>query len=322
LRRSSGPREYLSAPEEQPDNLQLKFQQVPSFGRLANEPFIQGSGGVRKAVWMVRNIAIAGLAAVMLGCLPAHGQEGEELEGAPGWQKAEKHPPVQNPIQKKPAVPAAQTQTPAQAQAAADRIKADQAKLAQQAEAQRAEQARLAQQAADLKAQQARLEARAAELAAEERRLAQLRSDQESAQAIALARRRGEAGGDEGGGDEAAREEALRSQRQTADLAGEANGARSGGYPDRDAPTETRRPGYARLDYNDARRSCARAGENAALARDFYSARYETEPRFYQDRGWELRGLMRLDDRRGYVLVDAVCRLDAEGEVQRFRFLR
>jgi len=31
---------------------------------------------------------------------------------------------------------------------------------------------------------------------------------------------------------------------------------------------------------------------------------------------------MRLDDRRGYVLVDAVCRLDAEGEVQRFRFLR
>jgi len=278
---------------------------------------------------MIRNIAIAGLAAFMLGWLPAHAQEDTDLAGAPGYRAAEQEAAKRAEAQKKAAQQAAQKQ----AQAAADKLKADQAKLARQAEAQKAEQARLAQQAADLKAQQARLDARAVELAAEEKRLAQLRIDQESAQAAKLAELTRQS-------DVAVQEEAQRSerQRQTADLSSDANGVRPGGEPDRntgdndaaddasedlpDATPETRRPIYARLDFENARRSCTRAGEDAALARNFYSARYDTAPRIYEDGGWELRGLMRLQDRRGYLVVDTVCEVDADGEVQRFALLR
>jgi hypothetical protein len=290
---------------------------------------------------MVRKIAIAALAAAMFGCLPvlapaAYAQETDELEGAPGWQKAVKPAPVQAqkpPPPQKKAVPPAPTVVPKQAQVSADKLKAEQAKLAQLAEAQKAEQARLAKQAADLKAQQARLDARAAELAAEEKRLAQLRIDQESAQAklAQLARER----------EETAREAALHSerQRQTADLSAEANRAvRPGGDPDRNADEDaaddeasddlrgaspqTRRPIYARFDFVAAERSCIRAGEDAALARNFYSARYDGAPSVFQDGGWELRGRMRLQDRRGYLLLDTVCEVDADGEAQRFVFLR
>jgi hypothetical protein len=289
-------------------------------------------GGLRQDIVMVRHIAIVGLAAAMLGCLPAYGQEGEELEGAPGWQKTVKPAPVQ----KKPAAPVApiRTQTPpqkTQAQAPADKLKAEQVKLAQHAEAQKAEQARLAKQAAELKALQARIDARAAELAAEEKRLAQLRADQEAEQASKLAALDRER-------DEAGREETSRSRRQTADLSVEPNGVRPDGEPDRnagddetaddaiddlpDATPKTRRPVYARLDFENAERSCARAGEDAALARNFYSARYDSMPNIFQDGGWELRGRMRLQDRRGFLIVDTVCEVDADGEAQHFAFLR
>lgn len=296
---------------------------------------------------MVTKIAIAAVAAAMVGCLPAYGQqEGEELEGAPGWQKAVKPAPVQKkpaaPVQKKPAAPVAPARTQAQppqqqktqAQAATDKAKADQAKLAQQAEAQKAERASLARQTAELKALQARIDARVAELAAEEKRLERLRIDQETIQAAKLAELERQR-------DATVQEEAQRSerQRQTADLSVEANGAvrpgRDTGADDAednadinlrdglpDARPETRRPLYARLDFENAERSCARAGEDAALARNFYSARYDSMPNIFQDGGWELRGRMRLQDRRGFLIVDTVCEVDADGEARRFAFLR
>ena len=57
------------------------------------------------------------------------------------------------------------------------------------------------------------------------------------------------------------------------------------------------------------------------IDRDFYSARYQNSPQYYEDTG-EFRGLMRMDDRRGFVLVDTICELDDEGRVIDFALLR
>ncbi|MDP3736232.1 MAG: hypothetical protein Q8R02_02515 [Hyphomonadaceae bacterium] len=261
---------------------------------------------------MLRNIALGALAAAMLVCLPAQAQEGQELEGAPGYRSAEQDAARKAEAQKKAAQQAAQKQ----AQTAADKIKAEQAKLAQQTEAQKAEQARLARQAAELKAQQARLDARAAELAAEEKRLAQLRIDQEAAAArlADLTRQR----------DEAAREAALRSQRetQTADLSRDTDSAASDEIPPLRTTPAPSRAAFARLDFGAARRSCTRAAEDEVRARDFYSAEYDSAPRFVQGDAWEVRGRMRLEDRRGYLIVDTICEVDADGEARDFIFLR
>ncbi len=54
---------------------------------------------------------------------------------------------------------------------------------------------------------------------------------------------------------------------------------------------------------------------------DFYSARYDGAPR-YDERRRDLRGRMRMDDRRGYLTVDTICQLDANGAVLRFEVLR
>ena len=39
-------------------------------------------------------------------------------------------------------------------------------------------------------------------------------------------------------------------------------------------------------------------------------------------RAWELRGVMRVEDRRGYLLADTVCELGRNGRVRDFAFLR
>jgi hypothetical protein len=310
---------------------------------------------------MVRKIVIAGFTAAMVLALAARAQEViPELEGGPG-----SHPP--------PQASSKQTLTAKQAKAAADKLKAEQTKLAQQAIAQDAEQARLTKQAADLKAQQAKLDARAAQLATEEKRLAQLRAEQETANTASLA--------------EITRQKKAVDQQTTAlhaelktkpsappialqskpDLqAADANAgapidltkparlpsraAMTGATgreatPDRaTAPEEPAakvpdRPAFAgrnesneapaspralpaRLDLEAARRSCARAGENAALARRYYAARYDDAVRVYQDRGWKLRGRMRLEGRRGDLSIDTICEVDADGQAQRFVFLR
>jgi hypothetical protein len=278
---------------------------------------------------MLRNLAVASVAATLIGTLPAQAQEIPELAGGPGSRAAEQE---------------VARQIAAQNKAMADKIKADQATLAKQSAAQKTEQARLAKLAEDLKAREARLEARAAELAAEERSLVQLRNGQKSAQAEDFAAREARLEAREA---ELAVEERRLAQLEAdlksdnastlADLIRETDEAREEAALGRqqqydDAPADPgnddrpRAPAqgldYASFDFDSAERSCARAGEDAAQARSYYSARYDTEPRLQRNGGWQLFGWMRLTDRRGYVVVRTVCALDDDGDVQHFAFLR
>ena len=233
------------------------------------------------------------------------------------------------------------------AQQAAEKVKADQAKLSKDAAAQKAEQARLAseqarlaKQSEELKAQQAKLDARAAELAAEEKRIAQLRTAAEVERAE-LAKQR-----------QASQQKIVERPIAERPPVAErppivqpevavreptprryAEAEHDNEEPDDPADVLTendrslsdlraRGPSYARINFATAERSCVRMGQDAALDRNYYSARYDAAPHFYEDGGWELRGRMRLEDRRGYVLVDTICEVGADGRALDFRFLR
>jgi hypothetical protein len=251
--------------------------------RVANKSFIPRSAAAKHPASMARHLAIAALAAAMFCSLPAaHAQEDmPELDGGP--------PPLQIP---KPAPkPIAPKPSPRTNTTDASKLKAEQALLARQAEAQKAEQLRLDRQAAELKAEQARLDARAAAIAAEEARLARLRAEQEIAE-TRLAERE--------------RQRVIAPPIESAELPEEPASLRA-------------RPRLSRMDYESARRACTRAGMDEALDRDFYSARYQSAPRLFDH---ELRGVMRMDDRRGYVLVDTLCELDDDGLVINFEMLR
>lgn len=241
---------------------------------------------------MARHLALATLAAAMFCALPAaHAQDDmPELDGGPPPLQIPK-PAAPRPAPKpapKPAAPAATSSTHA--------LKADQARLVRQADAQKAEQLRLDRQAAELKAEQARLDARAAQIATEERRLAQLRIDQEATYTQKLAE--------------------LERQRIAPPV--QRTQAQSAEIPAAPTPPRAR---LTRINYETARRACTRAGMDEAVDRDFYSARYESAPRLFE-RERELRGLMRMDDGRGYLLVDTVCQLDDDGMVLNFEMLR
>lgn len=260
---------------------------------------------------MIRKIAVAGFGAVLLGCLPAYGQEMPELDGAPPPLKIPKPAVTQPQTPKVTPKPKAVTPAPKPkvVQPVADRTKAEEARLAALAAAQKAEQARLEKQADDL-------EARAAELSARERRFAEQSAAERAelrAQQAELARQ----------SDEVARQLAEASKPKVQPLPQVA--VRE---PDPvDEPSERRSAvrGYnvADVDLEMARRSCTRAGMREARERDFYSAWYDRAPRLYDEgRTLELRGYMRVEDRRGYLVVDTVCEIDADGEAVDFAFLR
>ena len=270
---------------------------------------------------MIRKIAFASLGSILLACAPAYGQKVPELDGAPPPLKnpapqVSKPAPVQQkiiaPAPRPAAKPAAKpSQTAAEAKAA-------EALLAKQAEAQKAERIRLEKEAADLKVRQDILDARAAELAAEEKRLATERAEHKAE----LARQQAELKRRQ---DEIARRPApVLAPAQGIDQAARGDDDEPAFEADGDTPatSEPRRFRQARLDFATARRSCMRAGVEAARERDFYSAQYDGAPHFYEGRRLVLRGLMRLEDRRGYMIVDTVCEIDADGEAQRFAFLR
>jgi hypothetical protein len=245
---------------------------------------------------MARHFALAALAAAMLCALPAaHAQEDmPELDGGPPpLQIPKPAPPKPAP---KPVAKPAPKPAPRVSTADADKLKSEQARLVKQAEAQKAEQLRLDRQAAELKAEQARLDARAAEIATEEARLARLRVEQDIAETRQLAERE--------------RQRVAAPPIHSAEL------------PEEPAPPRASpRPRTARINYEAARRACTRAGMSEAVDRDFYSARYESAPYLFE-RERELRGLMRMDDRRGYLLVDTICELDDDGSVLHFEVLR
>ena len=254
---------------------------------------------------MIRKLAIAGLGAALLGCLPAVAQEMPELDGAPAPLRIPKAPVMQPKTTPAPK-PAAKASPNAEVQ------KAVEARLARQAEAQKAEKARLEREAADIKARQAGLDARAAALDAREDGFTRREADLASQQAE-LAR----------DSEDIARQLADASARSKqfaeADDAPEVPPVRTDERPATavDAP----RFRYAAPSLASARRACTQAGLEAARERNFYSAQYDEPPHFYRGR-LELRGLMRLEDRRGYMIVDTVCEVDADGDAERFSFLR
>jgi hypothetical protein len=74
-------------------------------------------------------------------------------------------------------------------------------------------------------------------------------------------------------------------------------------------------------DFQTMQRDCSKKGIEAAWNRNYYSAQYNDAPRLSEGRGgWELRGKMRMHDRKGYSYVDTTCEY-RRGDV-RFEFRR
>jgi hypothetical protein len=74
-------------------------------------------------------------------------------------------------------------------------------------------------------------------------------------------------------------------------------------------------------DFQQIQRDCSRAGIREAWNRNYYSAQYHDGPRLVEGRyGWEMRGKMRLHDRKGYSYVNTICDI-RRGDV-RIEFLR
>lgn len=236
---------------------------------------------------MARYVLLTTLAVATLAAFPAFAQVADpELDGAP--------PPLQipQPTAPRPTPPAPKrTQPRVITPAPVASTKSEQTRLAQQATAQNAEQARLAKLAADLQTQQARLDARAADITAQEKRLVRERADQDPDYARKLAE--------------------LDRPRSTPPT--------TASLPP--APAQPHQPARVRISYDAARSACTRAGMSDAMDNNFYSARYDGAPHFFE-RERELRGPMRMDDRGGYLTVDTVCQLDANGAVLRFEVLR
>jgi hypothetical protein len=249
---------------------------------------------------MTRIAVLAILGLLACNSAPAFAQNSDprsnsELLGAPGYQAAQEEAERRAAVRKQVEAEIAKTR-------AETKRKADQAAAAKQAAARKAEQARLAKQADELKVREAKVRAKEQELAAEQERLAQMRAEIEDEREYAEA------------ADEPREAPPADPRTESSPLDG----------PLPEAPEPDERPGPMRLDASI--QSCEFAGENKALARDYLSARYVRPPRFFErnayDGGWELRGVMRVEDRRGYLLADTVCELGRNGRVQDFAFLR
>jgi hypothetical protein len=91
---------------------------------------------------------------------------------------------------------------------------------------------------------------------------------------------------------------------------------------DRDRDDDRDYDRQRRPDFQAAQEQCSRAGIQEAWRRNYYSAQYDAAPRLdYGRRGWEMRGRMRLHDRRGFSHVNTVCDVRGRGGVQ-IEFLR
>jgi hypothetical protein len=244
------------------------------------------SGGYARGM---KRGAVVILSLLACSAAPAFAQDGSELAGAPGWRTEQEQAAKRGSARRHVEDEIAQAR-------AATKLRADQAAAARRADAvKKTEAARLARQAEDLKAREAQLKAREEELAAEQERIARQLAEIEKNRTVAEA--------------EAPREPPLEGPVDE---------------PLED-PALDERPGVMRLDASI--RSCEFAGEDKALARDYLSARYVRAPRFFERQGsfddvWELRGVMQVEDRRGYLLADTVCELDRNGRVERFVFMR
>lgn len=264
---------------------------------------------------MIRQLVIAGVGSIMLAGLPAFAQDVPdvpELEGAPGPLRIPQAPkPAAKPVVKPPAakpVVKAKPATPATKVADTSASKAEQARLDREADELRLERARLDKLAAELKSRQMLLDARAADIAAKEKGVA-TRESELAAEKEQLARDT----------EDVARQLAAAARTEQAKPA--AAPTPSPAVARRIEPRD-RAFGYEGLDHEVALDACIDASGEAARVQSFYSARYDVQPRFYEGRYLQVRGLMRIEDRRGYRVLDTLCEVDADGDVQRFVFLR
>lgn len=91
---------------------------------------------------------------------------------------------------------------------------------------------------------------------------------------------------------------------------------------DRDRGRDWDRDRDRRPDFQTVQRDCSIAGIREAWNSNFYSAQYHEGPKLEYGRdGWEMRGKMRLHDRKGYYYVDTYCDVERNGNV-RIRFGR
>jgi hypothetical protein len=70
-------------------------------------------------------------------------------------------------------------------------------------------------------------------------------------------------------------------------------------------------------DFQHVQRECSREAIREAWNRNYYSAQYHDGPRLEHGRyGWEMRGRMRLHDRKGYHYADSYCDIDRNNRVR------
>ena len=75
-------------------------------------------------------------------------------------------------------------------------------------------------------------------------------------------------------------------------------------------------------DFQTVQKECSRAAVEEGWRRGFYSAQYNDGPRLVAGpRGWEMRGQLRLHDRKGYHYTGSICEW-GRGQVEDFAFTR
>jgi hypothetical protein len=70
-------------------------------------------------------------------------------------------------------------------------------------------------------------------------------------------------------------------------------------------------------DFQQIQKACSIAGIRKAWDQGYYSAQYHDGPRLIEGRyGWEMRGKMRLHNRKGYSYVETSCEIGRNNKVR------
>jgi hypothetical protein len=110
----------------------------------------------------------------------------------------------------------------------------------------------------------------------------------------------------------------VRGEWRDGDLAGGPGYGRDGDWRGRDHD----RGRWEKPDFQTVQGACSRAAIDEAWRRGFYSAQYHNGPRLVEGvRGYEMRGQVRLHDRRGFTYWESVCEWD-RGRVGLFSYQR
>ncbi len=75
--------------------------------------------------------------------------------------------------------------------------------------------------------------------------------------------------------------------------------------------------GRRKPDFQQVQKDCSIAGIRKSWDQGYYSAQYHDGPRLVEGRyGWEMRGKMRLHNRKGYSYVDTYCEIGRNNTVR------